>query len=132
MTELVPIQTLEIDFIQTFEPEVLHIMETGITRIREIDNTQTIDRETIQTTDQTITTIRKDNKIVLEIETIITQRQGNYSQSPHRNDTQYQNSQQNYRSSTTKHQRQINQDYQPNKLNQTLTILIIQKMQNYS
>ena len=28
ITELVPIQTLEIDFIQTFEPEVLHIMET--------------------------------------------------------------------------------------------------------
>ena len=33
----------------------------------------------------------------------------NYSQPPNRNNTQYQNSQQNYRSSTPKHQRQINQ-----------------------
>ena len=36
-------------------------------------------------------------------------RQRNYSQSPHRNNTSYQNSLQNYRSSTLKHQRQLNQ-----------------------
>ena len=34
-------------------------------------------------------------------------RQSNNSQSPHRNNTQYQHSYQNYRSSTPKHQRQI-------------------------
>ena len=32
-----------------------------------------------------------------------------FSQPPHRNNTQHQNSQQNYRSSTPKHERQINQ-----------------------
>ena len=36
-------------------------------------------------------------------------RQRNYSQSPHRNNTRYQNSPQNYRSSTPKHQRQTHQ-----------------------
>ena len=66
--------------------------------------------ETIQTIDQTIIIITIVNATFPITEILITETdKKNYFQSPHRFNTQEQNSQQNYRSSTPKHQRQINQ-----------------------
>ena len=81
----------------------------------EILNIKELDHVIIQPTDQTITnqfikTIKKDHAIIHRIEIqVLTIDKKNYSQSAHRNNTRYQNSQQNYRSSTPKHQKQMNQ-----------------------
>ena len=85
-------------------------IETGITQTKEIDNIQITDHETIQTTDQTKKTITIDHVTFLGTEIITTQIDKKFvlTHSSHINNTQNENSQQNYRSSTPKHQKQIN------------------------
>ena len=128
----VPVQTLVIDNIQTIDLETPHTIETEINQI-ETDSIKITDHETTQTMNQTtidqITiTITSDQVTILklEIRNIIIDKEIFFCQSPHRNNTQYQNSHQNYRSSTPKHQSQITKYNQLKKLNQTLPALITQ------
>ena len=71
--EIVLIQTLEVDIIQTTVPEIPHINEAGTTQTISIDNTQIIDHETIQTTDQTIIIITIDHVTLPRTEILIIQ-----------------------------------------------------------
>ena len=80
----VPIQNLEIEIIDL---ETLYL--------KDIEVIPTIGIETVQIIEIAVQAITTDKR--------------NYSQSPHRNNTRYQNSHQNYGSSTPKHQRQTNQ-----------------------
>ena len=131
--EIVPFQTLEIDVIQTIDPELHHIIETGITQIIELDNVQTIDHETIQTTDQTISTNKIDHKVILQIETIITQVDKEIFLSHHteiKHNIIIHNKILEAVHLNTK-DRYIRYN-QMKKLNQTLRVLKIQKFQNYS
>ena len=108
--ETVPIQTLGIYIIQTTILETPHLTKTETIQTKEVDNTQIIDHKTIQTIDRTTKIVLIDHLTTPEIETITTQiDKKSKPQSPHRNNTPYTNSQQNYRSSTPKNQRQINQ-----------------------
>ena len=117
----VPIHILGIDTTQMIDQEIHHTIDiefvptigTEVIQIIEISNI-IIDYEIIQTTDQItkdqITTIIKtDHEIIHKRNSNKNNRQKNYAQSPHRNNTSYPDSQNKYRCNTPKHQRQINQ-----------------------
>ena len=59
-------------------------------------------------------------------------RQRNYTQSPHRNNIRYPDSQNKYRSNTSKHQRQINQVQTIDETNSEPLVLITQKLLSYN
>ena len=115
----IPNQTQEINFIQTINHEIHHIIEIETIQIIEIEVirtieiriTRTIDQEITHITDQTITEqtiiIKTDHEIIRH--SSYNNQYRNYSQSPHRNNNHYNNSKHRYRSSTPKHQRHINQ-----------------------
>ena len=113
-----PIQNLEMKIIQIIDLETLLTIDkkiiptTGIETIQTIEtlDIKLIDHAIILTTGQNIKIIKINHAIIHRTENqSYNNRQRNYSQSPHWNNTHYQNSQQNYRSSTPKHQRQMNQ-----------------------
>ena len=98
----------------TIDTGIIPIIGIEAFQIVEVSDIRTIDREIIQTLDQ----IMKDNYNNYQNRSRdnsqkrnsnYNNRQRNYSQSPHRNITLYPNSQNNFRSNTPKHQRQINQ-----------------------
>ena len=141
----VPIQILGIDTIQMIDQETHHTIDieiiptigTEVIQIIAINNI-TIDHEVTQTIDQItkdpITTIIKiDHEISHNIGIQIKKnRQKNYTQSPHRNNIRYPDSQKKYRSNTSKHQRQINQVQTTDETNSDPLVLITQKLLSYT
>ena len=123
------IQTLKLDIIQTTVLEIFNRAETETTQTIGIDNTQIIDHESIQTIDQTIIIITIDHVTIPRIEILIMQIDKEfYSQSPHRNIAQYQIHSEtievahlNIKDKSTKYN-------QLKKPNQTLPVLITQKI----
>ena len=110
MLEIVFIQTLEININQMTVQKIHHITKTGTTQTIIIYNTQIIDYQTTQTTDQTIIIIKIDHLTIPSTKILIIQIDNKITLSHHIGIIhQYQSSQQNFRSSTPKHQRQINQ-----------------------
>ena len=121
---LVPIQNLGIDTILMKDPEYHLTIDTGnfptigieVTQILEINDTKTIDREIIQTTDPIIKDLTNNNYQNGSRDNSqnrisnYNNRQRNYSQSSHRNNNRYPDSQNKYRSNAPKHQRKINQE----------------------
>ena len=127
----VPIHTLAIDTIPMIDQTTPHIIEIEFILAVEIETIQkieikdikTIDHVIILTTDQTI----KDQVIKIDHAVIHINSQRNYSQSPHRINTRYPDSQQKFRINTRKHQRQINQVQTTEEVQSDPLILIIQK-----
>ena len=114
----IPNQTQEINTIPIInhethhitEIETIHIIETEVIRTIEIRITRTIDQEITHITDQTNDSYQNRSRNNSQNRNSSYNNQcRNYSQSPHRNNNHYNNSKHRYRSSTPKHQRQINQ-----------------------
>ena len=118
----VPIQILGTDTIQTIDHKIHHTIETEtiqtigieVIQIIEINVTKTIDQETIRKTDliinEPITTTVIDHEIIHKKRNPrYNNQQRICSQSPHRNNNLYSDSQHKYRSNTPKHQRQTDQ-----------------------
>ena len=104
-SKTVTVQTFVIDIIQTIDPGFPHTIGKQITQTIETDSINITDPEIIHTIDQTIIdqitiTITIDHVTILKIETRIIKIDKDFFSSPRRNNTQYQTSQQNYRSST--------------------------------
>ena len=105
MTDLETLHIIEIEIIPAIEIETIQMIE--------IKDIKTIDHVIFLTTDQFIKdqfieTIKKDHAIIhkIGIQTITIDKE---TTPPHRNNTRHQDSEQKYRSNTSKHQSQINQ-----------------------
>ena len=106
---IVHTQTFEIDTIEMTVLENPHITEPEITQTIGIDIIQITDHKPIKTIDQTIKIIKREHVKIPRTEILTIQIDKEFILSHHIEIIHYQNSQQKYRSSTLKHQRQINQ-----------------------